>query len=372
MHWPYCAAICPYCAFNVYRDRGENRSDLVAAIAADIDGWRARTGPRAARSIYFGGGTPSRMNPADVERLIHAATGAWPLESGGEITLETNPDDTNPELLAAFRAAGVTRLSLGVQAFDDGALSDLGRWHSAGEARQAVERALSVFDRVSLDLIYMRPGQTPQAWADELASALSLGVDHVSLYELTIEPGTAFERKVRRGILPETDDERGAAFFETTNAVCAAAGFEAYETSNYVRAGSARSAHNLIYWRSGDWAGIGPGAHGRFTDGNGARVATQAARRPEDYITAVVADGWGVVERETLDASAQLEELLLMGLRLGEGVPLARIAAVAPLDETKMRALEADGWLETRNGALTVPGHARGLVDRIVLELVSP
>jgi len=228
-----------------------------------------------------------------------------------------------------------------------------------------------VFDRVSLDLIYMRPDQTPDAWATELEAALRLGVEHVSLYELTIEPGTAFERKMRRGVLPPADDTRGAAFFEVTNAVSAAAGFDAYETSNYARSDSARSGHNLIYWRSGDWAGVGPGAHGRFTGVDGARAATEAARRPEAYIAAVVADGWGVVERETLDVSAQLEELLLMGLRLDEGVPLARIAALCPLDEARLDALKAQGWLDIRDSALVVPEHARGLVDRIVLELVS-
>lgn len=368
VHWPYCAAICPYCAFNVFRDRGEDRAALVDALVADIQGWRDRAGPRRARSLYFGGGTPSRMDPRDVARIVAAVDAAWPLEAGAEITLETNPDDADADRLAAFRDAGVNRLSLGVQALDDRALADLGRWHSAADARAAAERAARVFGRVSIDLISMRPGQTVEAWTAELREALALGVEHASIYELTIEPGTAFERRQRRGTVPQADDARGAAFFEATNAVCAEAGFEAYEISNFARRPDARSAHNLVYWRSSDWAAIGPGAHGRFIDAAGARRATEAAARPDAYAAQVREMGWGVETDETLDAVAQLEETLLMGLRLVEGVPLARISGV---DADRLAALIAEGWLETRDDRLRATERGRGVVDRLVLELAS-
>ena len=373
LHWPYCAAICPYCAFNVYRDRDGDRAALVDAMAADLGGWRARTGPRSVRSVYFGGGTPSRMEPRAVERLIDAVAGLWDLPAGAEITLEANPDDCAPERLAAFRAAGVSRLSLGVQALDDADLHTLGRWHSAADARRATQTACGAFDRVSIDLIAMRPGQSEDAWRTELAAALSWGVEHVSIYELTIEPGTAFERRARRGEIPHADDVRGAAFFDAANTVCAAAGFDAYEISNHARTPGARSAHNLVYWRSGEWAGVGPGAHGRLGALGGDRRATEAARTPADYVAAVTETGWGVVAEEALDPDAQREETLLMGLRLAEGVPLARLAAIegGGPPAARISELERAGFVTCADGVLAATADGRGLVDRIVLELVA-
>jgi putative oxygen-independent coproporphyrinogen III oxidase len=372
VHWPYCAAICPYCAFNVVRDRGDAdaRAALLDAILADLEGWRARTGPKHARSLYLGGGTPSRLDPSDVGRLIDASARLWNLPADAEITLEANPDDAAPERLAGFRAAGVNRLSLGVQALDDAALHDLGRWHSAVDARRAVDTALAAFDRVSIDLIAMRPGQTPSAWESELAAALATGVEHVSVYELTIEEGTAFERRVRRGSVPETDDARGAAFLAITDAVCAEAGFDSYETSNHARGRDAQSAHNLIYWRSGEWVGAGPGAHGRLGALGEGRRATAAAKTLDDYRAAVAATGWGVVEEEALDAQAQREETLLMGLRLAEGVPLARIGGAPTLAE-RLAALEAEGFLRCADGRLAATPKGRPLIDRLVLELAT-
>jgi oxygen-independent coproporphyrinogen-3 oxidase len=275
--------------------------------------------------------------------------------------------------LSALADAGVNRLSIGVQALDDHALSDLGRWHSAADARAAVERALSVFDRVSIDLISMRPGQTLHAWRAEIGEAASWGVEHLSIYELTIEPGTAFERRARRGELPAADDERGAAFFEATNEACTAAGFDAYEISNHARGPAARSAHNLIYWRSGEWVGVGPGAHGRLGPLGGARIATAAARSPTDYIAAVEASGWSVAEEEELDGQAQLEETLLMGLRLAEGVPLARLEQIesAKISPNALERLERDGFLTRSEGRLAATKEGRPLIDRIVLELID-
>jgi oxygen-independent coproporphyrinogen-3 oxidase len=374
LHWPYCAAICPYCAFNVVRERGrdDERRALLEALHADLEGWRARTGARALASLYLGGGTPSRLAPDEVAALVARARTLWRADAELEVTLEANPDDCDLARLRGFADAGVTRLSIGVQALDDAALKALGRWHSAADARAAVGCARGVFERVSLDLIHARAGQTVDGWAKELADALALGVEHVSLYELTIEPGTAFARRAARGELAAADDARGAAFLDVNAEVCAAAGFEAYETSNWARGPKARSAHNLIYWRSGEWAGVGPGAHGRLGPLGGERIATETDKGIEAYVARVRETGWGAAEEERLGAEAQLEEALLMGLRLAEGVPLGRLAdLVGGPSEDRLAALEADGLLTRRDGRLIATAKGRLLVDRIVLELLS-
>jgi oxygen-independent coproporphyrinogen-3 oxidase len=373
VHWPYCAAICPYCAFNVVRDRGRGgeQQALLDAILRDLETTAGRTGSRPMRSLYLGGGTPSRLEPAAVARLIERASALWTPEPGFEVTLEANPDDCDAARLEGFAEAGVTRLSLGVQALVDADLKALGRWHSADDARAAVARSVEIMPRVSLDLIYARPGQTPEAWADELRDALALGAEHVSLYELTIEPGTAFAMRASRGELPPTDDERGADFLAANVAVAEAAGFEAYEVSNYAKGVAARSAHNLIYWRSGEWAGVGPGAHGRRGALGAARIATAAEPDLAAYVRRVAETGTGVAEEETLDEEAQSEEALLMGLRLAEGIPLDRLALVGGVDAASLAALEHEGLLVRTAGRLKVAREGRGLVDRIVLELVS-
>jgi oxygen-independent coproporphyrinogen-3 oxidase len=373
LHWPYCAAICPYCAFNVVRERGRGgeRSALHEALLADLDGWRARTGPRALASLYLGGGTPSRLDSDEVAAIVAKARALWDADDALEVTLEANPDDCDEAKLAGLADAGVTRLSIGVQALDDAALKALGRWHTADDARAAVTRALRTFARVSLDLIYARPGHTIPEWRTELAQALALGAEHVSLYELTIEPGTAFARRASRGLLAAADDAAGAAFLDANMEVCAAAGFEAYETSNYARAPSARSAHNLVYWRSGAWAGVGPGAHGRLGPLGGARVATETEDAIAAYIARVRETGWGVATEEPLDAEAQREEALLMGLRLAEGVDLRRLQSLGGLDEQRLAALEAQGLLARRDGRLVATPEGRPLVDRLVLELLG-
>ena len=320
IHWPYCARICPYCDFNVFKDRGgDEPAALARAIVADLEAQAALTGERELASIFLGGGTPSLMDPAWAGEIIAAAGRLWSPAADLEVTLEANPTDAEAERFAGFAAAGVNRLSLGLQSLDDAALSFLGRNHDAATAVRATQAATQAFPRLSIDMIYARPGQTPAAWAEELSAAIDLGAEHVSPYQLTIEAGTAFDRAVRRGLFTPPDGDAGAALFDTTQQVLEAAGFEAYEVSNHARGEAARSRHNLIYWQGQDYVGAGPGAHGRITVA-GARMATQAAARPADYIARVAEAGFGLVERETLDArEAAQERLLSGGLRIYRG-----------------------------------------------------
>ncbi|ALL14817.1 radical SAM family heme chaperone HemW [Caulobacter henricii] len=326
IHWPYCARICPYCDFNVVRDRGrtEEQAQLADAIVADLVAQRALTGPRRLLSIFFGGGTPSLMDPAQVARVIETARGLWSPADDLEISLEANPTDAEAGRFEALAAAGVARLSLGVQSLHDEALALLGRNHDAGSARRAIAVAARTFPRLSVDLIYARPGQKVEAWRAELEAVLALGPEHVSPYQLTIETGTAFDRAVGRGKLVVPDEDLAHDLFETTQAVLEAAGFDAYEVSNHARGEAARSRHNLVYWRGHDYVGVGPGAHGRLTLADG-RIATTAHRRIADYVAAVRDTGLGF-ERETLSASEAAEERLLLGLRIDEGVAFEDLA----------------------------------------------
>ena len=348
IHWPYCARICPYCDFNVFRDRGnlaEQRA-LKDAILADLGGQRALTGPRDLVSIFLGGGTPSLMDPDWAGEVIAACRDLWTPTTDLEITLEANPTDAEAGRFAAFAAAGVQRLSLGLQALDDDALKMLGRNHDATEGLRAAQTAANLFPRLSLDLIYARPGQTPGDWADELTTALDLGAEHISPYQLTIETGTAFHRAVRRGTLTPPGEDRGADLYDVTQAVLSDAGFEAYEVSNHARNQAARSAHNLVYWQGHDYVGAGPGAHGRLTYG-GVRHATEAARRPSDYVAGVAARGVGFAAADGLSAEAVAQERLLSGLRITQGVGFAEVAALGlgPLD-AEVVDLVAAGLLE--------------------------
>lgn len=349
VHWPYCRSICPYCDFNVYRARDVAAQDrLFDAILADIAGWRERTGPRLARSVYLGGGTPSLLTPAQLGRLLEATAAAWTLSSDCEITVEANPEDASAERFAGFRAAGANRLSLGVQAFDDAALADLGRGHNAVQATDAARLGAEAFDRVTIDLIYARTGQSLGAWEAELRGALALGVGHLSLYQLTLEPGTAFERQACLGRRRVPDEDEAAVFYELTQALCEAHGVPAYEVSNHAVSAAHRSRHNLLYWTSAEWAGVGPGAHGRLgVAGEGSRRALSAARGLEAYRELVARNGWGVETEETLDRDAQRRELAVMGLRLVEGVDVNRWTAVAgsPPDPRIRAELEAQGVL---------------------------
>ncbi len=362
VHWPYCARICPYCDFNVVRDRGrtEEQAALARAIVADLTRWRAETGPRRLVSIFFGGGTPSLMDPAHAAAIVDTAAELWSPEPDLEVSLEANPTDAEAARFAAFADAGVSRLSLGVQSLDDAALAFLGRNHDAAAARRAADAARAAFPRLSLDMIYARPGQTPEAWRAELEQALALGPEHLSPYQLTIEPGTAFGRAVRRGDLVPPGPDLAADLFETTQAVLEAAGFEAYEVSNHARGEAARSRHNLVYWKGWDYVGAGPGAHGRLTlDG---RIATAAPRKIADYIAG---EGFG---RETLTPEQAAEERLLMGLRIDDGVALEEVAALA-IPPEKVGGLIKAGLLADDPGRLRATRAGRLVLDRLTAEL---
>ena len=368
VHWPYCARICPYCDFNVALDRRPGQAEaLHRAVLADLAAQAAQAGPRDLASIFFGGGTPSLMAPDQVAGIISAARTAFGASGALEITLEANPTDAEAGRFAAFAEAGVNRLSLGVQALDDESLAFLGRNHGAEEAKRAAALAARLFPRLSLDLIYARPGQTEADWSAELRQAAALGAEHISPYQLTIEPGTAFDRAVRRGTLTPTDPDLGARLYETTQAVLQAEGFEAYEVSNHARGPGARSRHNLVYWRGEDYLGVGPGAHGRLTV-DGRRLATEAIPAIPAYIARVREQGTGLAVRETLTAVQAAEERLLMGLRTLEGVPLAELA---PLPLSRLPDLEAAGFVRTADGRLFATAQGRPVLNRVIEELAS-
>lgn len=372
VHWPYCARICPYCDFNVVRDRGrvEEQAGLVRAILADMEAQARRLGPRRLASIFFGGGTPSLMPPEAVAAVVARARALFPPDGAIEITLEANPTDAEAGRYAALAEAGINRLSMGVQSFDDDALRFLGRDHSAAEARRAVETAGRAFPRLSIDLIYARPGQSVAEWTAELATALDLGFEHISPYQLTIEPTTAFGRAFARGTLTPPDEDLAAALYEATQSVLETAGFEAYEVSNHARGAAARSAHNLHVWRGGDYLGLGPGAHGRLTLAEG-RTATVAHRRVADYVAGVAA-GAPWAERETLDPQGAAEERVLLGLRTVEGAPLEVLAGLGLSEEGGALAeLIADGFLTLDDGRVAATARGRPVLDAVLRALLT-
>lgn len=357
VHWPFCARICPYCDFNVYRDRGVDAGEWRTALAAELHHWAERIPKRPLRSLYFGGGTPSLAPLSVIEAVIETCASLWGFEPDAEITLEANPTDAEEKRFADFARAGVNRLSLGVQSFRDEALAFLGRDHDAASGRRAVETAMATFPRTTFDLIYARPGQSLDDWRDELGEALALGPAHLSLYQLTVERGTAFERAVARGVWRPPEEGLAADLFDLTQETTEAAGVPAYEISNHAKPGAA-SAHNLIYWRQEDYIGVGPGAHGRFTL-NGARVATETARAPADYLARVTETGAGLVVEDALSETAWLEERLTMGLRLVDGCPVtddlrealeARRARLDALVDEGLIVLEPARIAATRRG----------------------
>jgi oxygen-independent coproporphyrinogen-3 oxidase len=366
VHWPYCARICPYCDFNVVRDRGRvgEQAALVEAILADMEAQAALTGSRRLASIFFGGGTPSLMAPEAVAAVIDRARTLFPPHGPIEITLEANPTDAEAARFAALAGAGINRLSMGVQALDDAALAFLGRNHSADEARRAVAAAARAFPRLSIDLIYARPGQTVAGWRAELAGAIDMGFEHVSPYQLTIEPTTAFGRAVARGSWTPPDEDLSAALYETTQTVLEAAGFDAYEVSNHARGMAARSAHNLHVWRGGDYLGLGPGAHGRLTL-DGARTATVAHRGIAAYV-AGVATGMPWSERETQSVRDAAEEKVLLGLRTVEGVDRATFAAL----DLDPEDLISDGFLITDGDRIAATPKGRPVLDGVLKALL--
>jgi len=369
VHWPYCSRICPYCDFNVTRDRGQAaQRTLYEAMLTDLRAQAEIIGPRRLASLFFGGGTPSLMPPEWVESLVAEAGALFPPYADQiEITLEANPTDAEIARYRGFKAAGVNRLSLGVQSLDDDALTFLGRNHSAAEAIRGIETAQAVFGRVSLDLIYARPGQAVTQWRDELMRAVDLGVEHISPYQLTIESGTAFGRAVRRGLWTPVDDEAGEAFYFETQAVLDSRGFEAYEVSNHAKGQAARSAHNVFIWEGVDYIGIGPGAHGRLTIG-GVRHATAALSDPKAYITRVEAAGIGH-DREALSALEAEEEAVLLGLRLAEGLDLNRTPSLGLA--RRAAPLIDDGFLALDHNRLRATPRGRVVLDRLLMELLT-
>jgi oxygen-independent coproporphyrinogen-3 oxidase len=375
VHWPFCRAKCPYCDFNSHVRDGVEHGRWRRALLAELDRLAAETPGRRLDSIFFGGGTPSLMAPETVAAVIDRAKARWPAAAPVEITLEANPTSVEAGRLRAFRGAGVNRVSLGVQALDDASLAGLGREHSAAEALAAVELAGSLFQRFSFDLIYARPGQTAAAWAAELAHALRFVGGHLSVYQLTIEPGTRFWGLQQRGRLRLPDDDAQGQLYETTQEILSGAGLPAYEISNHAAPGEA-CRHNLVYWRSGDWLGVGPGAHGRLSLG-GRRLATEAVRLPEAWLRQVEVLGHGERPRAALSAGDRLTELLLMGLRLVEGVPVARIEAMAgrPLagvvDGPALRRLGDAGLLAVDGGRLVATAAGRQRLSAILAALLA-
>ncbi len=325
VHWPFCKAKCPYCDFNSHVRASVDHEKWRANLLRELDFYGDKVERRPLESIFFGGGTPSLMEPATVAAIIDSAQMMFGFANDIEITLEANPTSVEADKFKAFRAAGVNRVSLGVQALNDTDLKALGREHSVAEALKAVDLAASIFDRHSFDLIYARQGQSPDAWVKELEQALSLAGDHLSLYQLTIEPGTQFHTLYHTGRLHLPSDEASTRMYEITQEMAGAAGMPAYEVSNHARAGQ-ESRHNLVYWRYGEYIGIGPGAHGRIVVA-GQRMATRAHRAPEEWLARVDAHGHGSHghgghEFEAIDARQQFEERLMMGLRLSEGVAM--------------------------------------------------
>lgn len=373
VHWPYCAKICPYCDFNVVRARGrtDEEAALVEAILVDLAAQAGRlNGPRTLVSVFFGGGTPSLLAPSAVARIVERASRTFAVEGELEVTLEANPTDAEAGRFAAFAAAGVTRLSLGVQALDDAALRFLGRNHGAEEARRAAGVARETFARLSLDLIYARPGQTVEDWAAELGAALALGAEHVSPYQLTLEPGTAMARAADRGRFAPADEDLAADLFAATQSILEGAGFDAYEVSNHARGEAARSRHNLAIWRGAEYLGLGPGAHGR-ADFAAGRAATRTAPRIGDYLARVAASGSGLDLVAPLDRVAAAEERLMLGLRITEGVDLADVAVLGlEPDRGPVADLVAFGLIAVEAGRIRATRAGRYVLDRVIKELV--
>jgi oxygen-independent coproporphyrinogen-3 oxidase len=373
VHWPFCAAKCPYCDFNSHvRHQTVDQKAFVDAHLAEIRYMAGLTPGRRVTSIFFGGGTPSLMEPATVDAILTGIARHWQIAGDAEITLEANPSSVEAERFRGYRTAGVNRVSLGVQSLHDEQLRILGRLHDKEEAIRAISLAREIFPRLSFDLIYARPGQTPDAWADELAMALRLAADHLSLYQLTIEPGTPFFDLQARGRLKIPDQDAAAELYELTAEITAAAGLPAYEISNHAGPG-AECAHNMVYWRYQDYAGIGPGAHGRLTI-DGVKHATATLRNPEEWWQSAMVSGHGMELFEPLEAGETADEMLLMGLRLREGISLERYARMSgrELDPGRFDFLAGEGFVERLPGGKVRATQAGFLVlDAIVADLAA-
>jgi len=373
VHWPFCLSKCPYCDFNSHvRANPIDEDRYLAAYKAELAHRAGLTKGRTVSSVFFGGGTPSLMREKTVASILDAIAGHWPIAPHAEITLEANPTSVEASRFRGFRAAGVNRVSLGVQALNDADLKALGRAHSAAEAMAAVALAASVFERYSFDLIYARPGQTAQDWRRELQAAISRAKDHLSLYQLTIEPDTMFERLRDSGKLAIPDADRARELWDATQEEMSRAGLPAYEISNHARPG-AESRHNLIYWRYGEYVGVGPGAHGRILTSKGRR-AQATERHPEMWLTVVETDGHALVEDEDLTKDEQADEFLLMGLRLAEGIEPTRFQAMSGrrLDPSRVASLIAEGMVEyAADGRIRVSAEGFPLLDAVVADLAA-
>ena len=373
VHWPFCLSKCPYCDFNSHvRHGGVDEVRFLRAYETEIAATAARAPDRTVSTIFFGGGTPSLMQPSSVQTILDCIDEHWSVAPDVEVTLEANPTSVEANRFRGFRTAGVNRVSLGVQSLDDAALKELGRLHSAQEALDAVAIARSIFDRYSFDLIYARPQQSRDAWANELKRAIVEAAEHLSLYQLTIEPDTPFFGLHKAGKLPVPDEDLARDLYDLTQEICADADLPAYEISNHARPG-AECRHNLVYWRGQDYAGVGPGAHGRLTI-DGRRVATETEKRPEAWLMRVETNRTGVTVSEKLTAGETADEYLLMGLRLAEGIDLDRYNTLSgrTLDPKRISILRDEGAVETTaDGRLRVTQSGFPLLDAVVADLAA-
>ena len=368
VHWPFCKAKCPYCDFNSHvRHEPVDALSFADALARELAWFGAKTKGRKVESIFFGGGTPSLMPPEAVGRVLDRIGELWTLASDAEVTLEANPTSVEAGNFAGYRAAGVNRVSVGVQALADADLKALGRQHSAQEALAAFRLAARIFPRVSFDLIYARPGQTVAEWRAELSRALGEQQGHMSLYQLTIEEGTRFADLQRAGKLIVPDEDVAAELYDVTQELTAKAGLQAYEVSNHALPGH-ESRHNLIYWRYGDYAGAGPGAHSRITDGS-RRLALATERHPETWRAQVLAQGHGVIEETTVETSDQAAEYLLMGLRIAEGIDLARYRALSGRSPSHLAELSEMGLVNVRGDRLFATHAGRRVLNAVIAQL---
>jgi putative oxygen-independent coproporphyrinogen III oxidase len=373
VHWPFCLSKCPYCDFNSHvRHAAIDEDRFARAFTREIETTAQRTGDREVSSIFLGGGTPSLMQPQTVAAILDAIGKNWRVASDVEVTLEANPTSVEATRFAGYRAAGVNRVSLGVQALDDASLKALGRLHSAREALDAVAIARRSFERYSFDLIYARQDQTPRMWADELNLAITEAAEHLSLYQLTIEEGTPFFGLHAAGKIKTPDEALARALYDVTQEVCDRHGLGAYEISNHARQG-AECRHNLVYWRGQEYAGVGPGAHGRL-DIEGVRHAISTEKRPEAWLMRVEANGHGVVVDDCLNSEERADEFLLMGLRLAEGIDPQRYAALSgrPLDPRRIAILREEGAIAVdADGRLRVTQAGFPVLDAVVADLAA-
>ncbi len=375
VHWPFCQSKCPYCDFNSHVRTEIDEASWCRALTREVAYMASLAPRREVTSIFFGGGTPSLMAPATVEAVLCAIAGHWTAGPDVEVTLEANPGSSEARRFACYRSAGINRLSIGVQALDDPALRALGRRHDVAEARAAIATGRRIFDRLSFDLIYGRSGQTKAAWRDELAEALTLDADHLSLYQLTIEPGTRFATLSERGdlILPPADAR--ADMRDITQDLTSQAGLPAYEVSNHARPGE-ECRHNLVYWRSGEWVGVGPGACGRLDAAPGISIERRQQRRPETWLTCVHQQGHAVCEEETVKGAERLREVLMMGLRLTAGLDGDDLARAAGpdwsdrLDASALRTLVDAGFLQRCNNGLATTPRGRDVLNAVLERLL--